>query len=228
MKKGMSKFLSVMCSIVTLSGMLSMNPASAIMLSREEVYREISTASRCCREQPNMSILKAEDEIDIEKFKNVVIYKLINFIDRNLGGRSRDFIEQLVSRMDGGTINEQKVDQRLGFIYILTKILEEIVNGRSFALSEDVRKQFMFFHRNVLAMLCIIRDFSIKGHISKDAKITIIEEIIRIIREMDGQLNALNSDFIYYVSCLTSSFESPKLEKIIIASRIIHRAALRG
>ena len=25
-----------------------------------------------------MSILKAEDEIDIEKFKNVVIYKLIN------------------------------------------------------------------------------------------------------------------------------------------------------
>ncbi len=193
MKKGIPKVLSVMCVIASLSGMFGMNRAGAIKVTAAE----ISTIFRCCYEQIDMSILKIKNnEIDNEKFINVVIYKLINFIRRHLGERSEDFIEQLISRMDGRELYERVTDQKLRFICTLAESLKEIVDERSFVFSEAVYKQFIFFYDNILSMSIIINQLSERTDISEYTKKACVIEIIDTIKEMGGSLNAINHKYM--------------------------------
>lgn len=215
MKKGLSRFLSITCSIAALSSMLSINSASAIELAKGEVREEISTSVRRCREQLDMSILNTEYKIDTEKFTNVVIYKLINFIKTHLGERSEDFIEQLISRMNGRKLDERVTNRKLSFICTLAETLKEIVNEKSFVSSEGVHEQFMFFYDNILSTSIILECLSTKADISEYAKNVCAVEIIRTIKEMSGSLNAINHKYMRLLRCIVMSDESPKLDWMI-------------
>ncbi len=215
MKKGLSRFLSIMCSIAALSSMLSINSTSAIELTRGEVKEEISTAVRHCHEQLDMSILNTEYKIDIEKFANVVIYKLINFIKTHLGERSEDFIEQLISRMNGRKLYERVTNRKLSFICTLAETLKEIVDERSFVSSEDVHKQLIFFYDNILSTSIILECFSTKADISEHVKNVCVIEIIRTIKEMSGSLNVINHKYMRLLRFMVLFDESPRLDWVI-------------
>lgn len=216
MKKGIAKFLSVVCSVAALSTMISINSASAINSTKVEVREEISTAFRRCHEQLDMSILNTKGKIDTEKFTNVVIYKLINFIHKHLGERSKDFIEQLISRMDGKALDNKHVtDQKLRFIYTLAEVLLDMVNEKCFVSSEDVHEQFIFFCDNILSMSIIIENLSTKTDISEYAKNMCVVEIIDTIKEMGGSLNIINHKYMRLLRFSVLFDESPKLDWMI-------------
>lgn len=215
MKKGIAKFLSVVCSVAALSTMISINSASAINSTKVEVREEISTAFRRCHEQLDMSILNTKGKIDTEKFTNVVIYRLINFIHKHLGERSKDFIEQLISRMDGKALDERVTNRKLSFICTLAETLKEIVNEKSFVSSEDVHEQFIFFCDNILSMSIIIENLSTKTNISEYAKNMCVIEIIDTIKEMGGSLNIINYKYMRLLRFSVLFDESPKLDWMI-------------
>ena len=132
-----------------------------------------------------------------------------------MGERSEDFIEQLISRMNGRKLDERVTNRKLSFICTLAETLKEIVNEKSFVSSEGVPEQFMFFYDNILSTSIILECLSTKAGISEYAKNVCAVEIIRTIKEMSGSLNAINHKYMRLLRFIVMFDESPKLDWMI-------------
>ena len=105
MKKGISKFLSIMYGVTVLSGMLSMNSASAVYWSEEEASIIFPQVCNCNYDLSNKA--------SVEWFIGTVTFKLNNFLKTHLGKNLYDFRTEIIENITNYEINETIRDRRI-------------------------------------------------------------------------------------------------------------------
>ncbi len=210
MKKGISKFLSIVLSAAMVSPMVGMNSANAMVSSEgaaaspKKVIRidEVETilTEICTAEINPCECVLLGDNNDIEKFVLLSAFELNGFLN-NCSGKDvlcyyrcsekfRDFMREYLSHAVAG-------DLGLRVIYSLVESLSPMRDD--FAPierkdSETIREQFDLLKRAIVSMISILNYFSKKPTIDKkkinaiDLMQKINEKIIENIRKRNCEL----------------------------------------
>lgn len=149
MKKGISKFLSIMYGVTVLSGMLSMNSASAVYWSEEEASTIFPQVCNCNYDLSNKT--------SVEWFIGTVTFKLNNFLKTHLGKNLYDFRTEIIENITNYEINETIRDRRLRFIQPLEYILKRIADN-SKESPEFVHKWLYNFGEVISYMSVVVDD----------------------------------------------------------------------
>ncbi len=212
MKKGISKVLSVMCSVAALFGMLSINSAGAVRLTEQEVSTGFSIIySYHC--DPSDSISGDGIHINTEKFIAKIIYKLENLFiecsDKNLQDLRPIIINGIMRYM--GDVD--MADQRLYHLNILAGALQMISGNISFNDSEhskDARRQFIRFKFAIQYMIEIVKNLSQESNITADDRKECVKAINLIIEKMNlHSMKDLDVRYIQNISNIVQLWYTP-------------------
>ena len=179
MKKGISKFLSIVLSAAMVSPMVGMNPANA-MVSSEDAAGSTSTTkpasevirlerviwseeeslkifNEFCGYACNLLIMDANGKFIIENCISVAISKLNNFLKENSCPTLQDLRSEIIDKMVAHTFHNACVlDTKLRFLDSLMIILEELIFEKSFSLSEDINNSLRGFCCYIQSMVIFI------------------------------------------------------------------------
>lgn len=153
MKKGIAKFLSVVCSVAALSTMISINSASAAYWSEEEASTVFSQIYNYNYDLSNKA--------SIEWFIGTVIFKLNNFLRVHFGKSLHDFRTEIIENITNYDINVTIRDRRLKFIQSLEYVLKGIADTSNES-SEFVHK-WLYNFGEVISHMSVVVDDSENG-----------------------------------------------------------------
>ena len=178
MKKGISKVLSVMCSVTVLSGMLSMNSVGAVRLIFQEVVYGLSIMCNYCRNPPN-SISDDGINIDNKKFMAKIICKLDKAFEdcsgKNLQALQSEFIKEIFNPNKDVEMD----DQESCFFNLLIMHLLSVAGSVSIRNEdpENVRVKFILFKYAIQYMIGLVENLSQRKDITKDDRKKCVEAI---------------------------------------------------
>lgn len=205
MKKGISKVLSVMCGIASLSGMFGMNSAGAAKLTGQQVSTGFS--AMCSRPyDPSGNISDDGININIEKFIAKIIYKLDSF----LSGCSGQTLQDLSSDITRGIMNcmgdtdmSDITDPGLYYLNILVAGLQMVSEGIPFNDNEpsaDTLRQFARFKFAIQYMIEIVKNLSQKSNITPDDRRECVKAINLTIEKINSKMEDPDVRYIQDIS----------------------------
>lgn len=208
MKKGIAKFLSVVCSVAALSGMLSMNRAGAVRLTSQEVSTGFSTICSY-HYDPSGSISDDGININIEKFIAKTIYKLNNFLLECSGQTLQDLRPLIIN----GIMNymgdvDMASDQRLYHLNILAGALQMASENIPFNdnnPSADTLRQFVRFKFAIQYMIEIVKNLSQRDNITANDRKECVKAISLTIEKMN--LSSMKDSDVRYIQNISNTVE---------------------
>ncbi len=201
MKKGISKFLSIVLSAAMVSSMIGMNSVSAVVLTEQEVLEGFSTicSYRC---NPLNSVSKDGIHVDIELFIAKIIDKLNNFLyecsGQTLQTPNFPFIKCTIKHRGGVDMN----DLRLYYLNILAGGLSNVSrdifsNNNKYELSKHTIQLFSRFEVVIQNMAYLVDNLSQRDDIPEGDRIKFVQLIDSIIEKMTpSSIEELNIRYI--------------------------------
>ena len=226
MKKRMSRFLSGILSVATLSTMISINSAS---VEGRKFTNFMITVSEACEHNGkllNNDVSETLTEINIDKFVNTIIYESIGFIKIHLRENSKDFINEFTSRITRAIpVGELSNDQKLDFACTLADTLQEMIHEKESVLSQSTIEQCNFFCYNVRSMSLLIKDISTRSDISDDVKKMCVMDIVHTVKEMTILMNKFNCQYMVNLQKVIHTFAPYEMG---VSIRILRRIRSQG
>lgn len=202
MKKGIAKFLSVVCSVAALSGMLSMNRAGAVRLTSQEVSTGFSTICSY-HYDPSGSISDDGININIEKFIAKTIYKLNNFLLECSGQTLQDLRPYITIGIMNYMGDVDMTDPGLYYLNILAGGLQrasENINFNDNEPSRDTLRQFVRFKFAIQYMIEIVKNLSQRGDITPGDRRECVKAINLTIEKMNSGMEDPDVRYIQDIS----------------------------